>query len=133
MNKNDSLRCQLITPDREVFDVEATSVVFPAHDGQLGVLNKRAPLLCKMGIGVCKVTTSAGTRIYYVDGGFARVLDNRLTILTQHAQSSEEIDIDAARQALAEAQSRSAPHQNAQRQRQADIQRAATQIKVAGQ
>ncbi|MCH7813271.1 MAG: F0F1 ATP synthase subunit epsilon [Planctomycetes bacterium] len=89
MAKNTQLRCQLITPDAEVLDVEAISVVFPAHDGQVGILKNRAPLLCQLGRGVCRVMTSDGQREFRIQGGFARMLDNRLTILTQHAENTQ--------------------------------------------
>ncbi len=89
MAKNTQLRCQLITPDAEVLDVEATSVVFPAHDGQVGILKNRAPLLCQLGQGLCRVTTAEGRQEFRIQGGFARMLDNRLTILTQHAENTQ--------------------------------------------
>ena len=125
------LRCQLITPDRQVLDTEATSVVFPAHDGQMGVLYNRAPLLCKMGIGTCRIDAPEGTRSYYVDGGFARVLGNRLTILTEHACAPEEIDLAAAEQELADARSRRAAELAAQEERRRAVERAGAKIKLA--
>ena len=125
------LRCQLITPDREVLDTEATSIVFPAHDGQMGVLYNRAPLLCKLGIGVCRITGPEGTCRYYVDGGFARVLSNRLTILTEQACSPKEIDLAAAEQELADARSMRAADLAAQQERRRAVERAIAKIKLA--
>jgi F-type H+-transporting ATPase subunit epsilon len=125
------LRCQLITPDREVLDTPVTSVVFPAHDGEMGILNNRAPLLCKMGIGICRITSDAGTQKYFVDGGFARMLDNCLTILTEHARTADQINVEATRRELDEARARSARDPAAQKRRRQAIQRAAAQIKLA--
>ena len=59
------------------------------------------------------------------------MLDNRLSILTQDAKSSEEIDRAAASQELDEARARSASTQAAQQERRKAIQRAAAQIKAA--
>jgi len=126
-----NVRCQLITPDREVLDAEATAVVLPAHDGELGVLKNRAPLLCKLGIGTCRIALAERTRHYYVDGGFARVLDNRVTILTQDARTAEEVDVEAAERLLAEARGRSARDPAAQERRRLDIARASAQIRLA--
>ena len=131
MASDAQLTFQLITPDRAVLEVEATGVVFPAHDGQMGVLRHRAALLCKMGIGLCRITTSAGQQSYYVDGGFARMLDNDFTILTQEARSAEEIDLAEAQRQLAEARRRAAPNADAQRERRRAIERAGAQIKLA--
>ena len=40
----------------------------------------------------------------FVDGGFAQVVENRLTILTQQAVKPDDIDAEAAKQTLAEVQ-----------------------------
>ncbi|HUU83429.1 MAG TPA: F0F1 ATP synthase subunit epsilon [Phycisphaerae bacterium] len=125
------LRCQLITPDRAVLDTEAAAVVFPAHDGQMGVLHNRAPLLCKMGIGICRITTPDRPRSYYVDGGFARMLGNCLTILTEHACSGEEVDVAAAEQELADARSMRAADLAAQEDRLRAIARASAKIRLS--
>ena len=131
MARNQALRCQLITPDRLVLDTEAGSVVFPAHDGQIGVLNNRAPLLCKMGIGICRITTADDTQDYYVDGGFAQMLDNRLTLLTEDARSADEIDLSVAQQELEAARSAPASDLSAQEERSRGIARAGAKIKLA--
>jgi F-type H+-transporting ATPase subunit epsilon len=133
MAEKGQLSCELITPDRSVLDTKATSVVFPAHDGEVGVLRNRAPLLFKMGIGVCRISTAGQTKRYYVDGGFARMLNNCLTLLTEDARSADEIDRPAAEQALSEARDRSATDTASQEERRRAIQRASAQIKtVAG-
>ena len=105
--------------------------MFPAHDGLMGVLNNRAPLLCKMGIGICRMTSAEGLKRYFVDGGFARMLHNRLTILTQDARTADEINLEETRQRLAEAQSRAPREPAAQQQRRQDIERATAQIELA--
>ncbi|MCH8965656.1 MAG: F0F1 ATP synthase subunit epsilon, partial [Planctomycetes bacterium] len=73
MAGNKTFHCQLITPEAAMVDVRAEQVVFTAHDGEVGILLNRAPLLCKLGIGEMRVTTEQGTQRFYVDGGFAHV------------------------------------------------------------
>ncbi len=131
MASSKQLRCQLITPDRQVLDTEATSVVFPAHDGQVGVLNNRAPLLCKMGIGICRITSPAGTHSYYVDGGFAQVLNNHLTLLTEDARSSDEIDLAEAQEELDSAHSTRGADLAGQEERRRAIARATAKLELA--
>ena len=84
-----TFQCSVITPERIALECDAQSVVFPAHDGQVGILKNRAPLLCQLGQGVCRVTTAEGRHEFRIQGGFARMLDNRLTILTQHAENTQ--------------------------------------------
>ena len=97
-----TFHCQLITPEAVMVDVHADQVVFTAHDGEVGILLNRAPLLCKLGVGEMRVTTEQGTQRFYVDGGFAHVIGNEVTILTERALAAEDIDSAEARQELAD-------------------------------
>ena len=94
-----TFQCSVVTPEREVLpNCEATAVVFPAHDGEIGILRGRAPLLCRLGTGRMKVRKASGETEYLViDGGFAQMIDNRLTILSEGAQLAPEIDHVARR------------------------------------
>ena len=103
MAETDTFQCTVVTPERAVLDCAATFVAFPAYDGERGVLPNHAPLLCRVGIGRLRVESADGAHLMFVDGGFAEVVDNRLTILTEQAKRPDEIDPDAAEQALIEA------------------------------
>jgi F0F1-type ATP synthase epsilon subunit len=72
-----------------------------------------------------------GSQQIFVDAGFAQVLDNNLTVLTEHALAPEEIDRDAERHALAEAQQRRAVTPEEHESRRRDIARATVKIKLA--
>jgi F-type H+-transporting ATPase subunit epsilon len=98
-----TFHCSVITPERAVLEAEATSVVFPAHDGEVGILKNHAPLLYKLGVGVLRAKTLEGEQAFFIDGGFAQMVDNRLTLLTQHARPVAEIDRAAADRAREEA------------------------------
>ena len=98
-----SFHCSVITPERAVLDCDATFVAMPAHDGEIGILNRRSPLVCKLGVGTLRVETESEKHLMLIEQGFAQVVGNRLTILTQKARQPEEIDIESANQALTEA------------------------------
>ena len=51
-----TFHCDLIDPTGKLLDCQATSVVLPAHDGQLGILYDHMPMLCQLGLGTMKVT-----------------------------------------------------------------------------
>ena len=100
------LTCSVITPEAQVFDGPADFVVFPAHDGEIGILPGRAPLLAKLGAGLMRLTTPDGGReTWFIDGGFVQVLDNRVIVLTQRALRPEQIDRSQAARQLAAARS----------------------------
>jgi F-type H+-transporting ATPase subunit epsilon len=131
MAKNDTFHCSVITPERAVLEAEATFVAFPAHDGEVGILPGRAPLLFKMGIGELRVESPEGNRNFFVDGGFAQMVENRLTLLTEQAKKIEEIDRAAAERALAEARTMPIISDAEFAARQRAVRRAETQIHLA--
>jgi F-type H+-transporting ATPase subunit epsilon len=98
-----TFHCSVITPERAVLETDATFVAFPAHDGEVGILPDRAPLLYRMGIGELRVESPAGNHALFVAGGFAQMVENRLTLLTEQAKRIDEIDPAAVERALAAA------------------------------
>ncbi len=88
-----TFECTIITPYGPVYSDRVEFASIPAHDGELGILVNRAPLVCKLGAGRLRVVSAAGTRSWFVDGGFAHVRDNRVIVLTQEAVRSEQLDV----------------------------------------
>lgn len=105
MATNNTFHCSVITPERAVLETDATFVALPAHDGELGVLRNRAPMLYKLGTGELRVESPEGKHILFVDGGFVQMVDNRLTLLTEQAKRLDEIDTAAVERAMADARS----------------------------
>ena len=134
MAKSAPIHCSVITPEEQILNTIATSVVIPAHDGQIGILSHRAPLLCELGTGVLKVDTlDVGLREFYVDGGFAQVLNNEVIVLTKRAAAAENVSRADAEKALAEAEDLPGGNAEAQQARQRAVQRAKTRIRIARQ
>jgi F-type H+-transporting ATPase subunit epsilon len=103
MARTDTFHCSVITPERAVLEADATFVAFPAHDGEVGILAHRAPLLFKMGAGELRVESPQGNQILFVDGGFAQMVENRLTLLTEVARKIEDLKADAVERQFEEA------------------------------
>src|SRR5436305_14781883 len=103
MATGNTFHCSVITPERAVLEADATFVAFPAHDGEVGILPQRAPLLFKMGAGELRVQSPQGNQALFVDGGFAQMVENRLTLLTEVAQKIEDIKPDSAARQLEQA------------------------------
>src|SRR4051812_25004929 len=95
--------CSVIPPGRALLEADAPFVAFPAHDGEVGILPNRAPLLFKMGAGELRVESPQGNQVLFVDGGFAQMVENRLTLLTEVAKRIEEIKPADVERQLAEA------------------------------
>jgi F-type H+-transporting ATPase subunit epsilon len=127
---NKTLSCTVLTPERTVLNTEVTSAVIPAHDGEIGILHGRAPLLCRLGIGILRLEGCSDPTRLYLDSGFAEVADNQITILTEHALKPEEIDATEVRATLQEVQDRSAPTQQDQEKRQDDMTRCKKKLEL---
>lgn len=99
-----SFQCTIVTPEQQLLDQSATQVILPAHDGQIGILTGRAPLLVKLGLGKLQIDLAGGkSQTYLVDGGIAQMKDNKLTVLTTAAWAPEAIDAADARKEYDEA------------------------------
>jgi F-type H+-transporting ATPase subunit epsilon len=131
MADSELFHCSVVTPERAVFDEEVRYVSFPAHDGEIGILRNRAPLLCRLGIGVMRVDAPDGLHTLVIDGGFAQMVDNRLTILTEQAKEPQEVDRDEAHRALMEAQSMRVTDDESYLERQRALQRARMELRLA--
>src|SRR6202166_4124126 len=94
----------VITPERAVLETDATFAAVPAHDGELGILQNRAPMLYRLRARPLRADTPWGKRALFVAGGFAQMVDNRLTILTEVAKQLDQLDRAAAERGLADAQ-----------------------------
>lgn len=83
---SDALNVSVISSERILYEGAATSVVVPAHNGELGILPAHAPLMTLLGRGTLKVETSEGDRRFTVDSGFLQVVDNHVRVIAEHAE-----------------------------------------------
>src|SRR6266849_3360881 len=125
-----SLQCVVVTPERAVLDEPADFVALPMYDGELGVLRGRAPLIGRLGYGELRIRNGATTRRFFVDGGFAQVRSNVVTVLTPRAIRGEDINTQAASQTL-EQPPTPAGSPEAQAAQQKTQERARAQLRVA--
>jgi F-type H+-transporting ATPase subunit epsilon len=100
----DSLRLEVVTPSRRVLESRATEVRIPGALGELGVLPGHTPLLTSLGTGEVTWDDGETTGRLVVQGGFAEVQPDAVTVLAAIAETVDEVDVDAARTALADAQ-----------------------------
>ena len=98
---------EIITAERQVFSDEVDMVVAPGIDGQLGILPRHAPLMTMLKPGELTVRKAGEEDMYVaVSGGFMEVLGNRVSILADACERSDEIDEERAQQAVQRAQER---------------------------
>lgn len=81
-----TLDVRVVSPEKVVFKGEASAVVAPAWDGQVGILPGHAPMLSLIGAGVLSVDRpGGGSDTFHVAGGVLKVERNIVTLLTEYA------------------------------------------------
>jgi F-type H+-transporting ATPase subunit epsilon len=79
------LTVSVISPERVLFEGEASSVVAPGYDGELGILSGHAPLMTVLGNGVLRLEGAGAGARFQVQGGFLQVVDNVVRVVTESA------------------------------------------------
>ncbi len=102
----DTLKLEVVTPEREVASETVTEVQLPGLDGYLGILPGHAPLLTELGIGELTYRQGKQTLSLTILGGFAEVLPDRVVVLAEISERPEEIDVQRAQNARERAERR---------------------------
>ena len=125
-----TLQCVVVTPEKAVLDETVQFVALPMFDGELGVLPGRAPLIGRLGMGELRTQQGSVVKRFYIDGGFAQVRGDVVTVLTPKAQKAEDIDAAAATHALEAAKGATTTPEAQEAQRKAQT-RARAQLRIA--
>ena len=88
----DKLSFALVSPERELFNGEVDHVVVPGSEGDFGVSPNHAPVMSVIKPGALKVFDGGGERRIFVNGGFADVTPEGLTVLAEEAVDLADID-----------------------------------------
>lgn len=108
MTQAKELKFVVVTPEKKLVEDTARAIVIPMRDGELGILPNRAALMCELGVGQMRYTKEGRTRRLYIDGGFAQVLDNQVTVLTTRGAPAEEITFKMITEAEAQVKAEAA-------------------------
>lgn len=92
------LHCVIVTPEKTVLDLQAATVSLPLDDGSRGLAVGHAPFIGRLGTGEVRMSgveggSSSQTSVRtFVEGGFAEVGQNTVTIITQRAIDTGSLD-----------------------------------------
>ncbi|OIN88986.1 MAG: ATP synthase F1 subunit epsilon [Anaerolineae bacterium CG03_land_8_20_14_0_80_58_20] len=99
-----SIRCEIVSQDRMVYEGDVDIVVLPGAAGEMGILPHHAPLLTTLKYGFIKVRQQGSEQVFTVAGGVAEIQPDIVTVLADAAENIEEIDEARAEQARQRAQ-----------------------------
>ena len=100
------LQLEIVSPERKAFEDEVDMVVVPGIDGELGILPHHTRLISALGIGELKIKKGGTETLMFISGGFVEVRPDKVIIMADLAEHSDEIDearaVEARRRAEAE-------------------------------
>ena len=94
------LRVEVVTGEREVLvEDNVDMVVAPGIEGQLGILPQHAPLITTLVPGELRVVKGGAEEALAIGGGFLEIGRDRVMVLADTAERSDEIDLARAEEA----------------------------------
>jgi F-type H+-transporting ATPase subunit epsilon len=94
-----TIRCEIVSQDRTVFQGDVDVVVLPGIAGEMGILPHHAPVLTILKYGVIKIRQNGKEELFTVAGGMAEVQPDIVTILADAAENIQDIDVTRAKAA----------------------------------
>ena len=82
------LKVSVISPEAVLFEGDAVSVVAPAFDGEIGILENHAPMMTLLGKGELRLGGGGTDRRFHVEAGFLQVVENTVRIVTERAAAA---------------------------------------------
>lgn len=102
-----TIQIEVVSSEKSLYSGEATMVVAPGEDGELGILPGHAPLLTRIKAGVLKINMADGKEEFmYVSGGVLEVQPEKITVLADVAERGEALDESRAEEARREAEAK---------------------------
>ncbi len=103
----EKLMLEVVTPQKAVVSETVNSVVAPGTEGEFGALKGHTTFLTSLKVGTLRYTDASGKDHHlFLNGGFAEVLPDKVTILAESAERQQDIDVARAQAAKERAEQR---------------------------
>lgn len=100
------LSLKIITPARNMFEGDVDMVIMRTRSGDVGILHGHQPMVTILDYGVLTIKNDGEEKLAAVLGGFAEISADGMSILTDAAEWSNEIDVVRAKEAKERAEAR---------------------------
>ena len=95
----------VVASDKTFYQGKGVSITLPAKDGGITILAHHADMMVAIVPGEIRIETPEGEKMVAVcGGGFAQVINNRVTVLVDTLERPEDIDVKRAQEAMERAQ-----------------------------
>ncbi|MFN2435792.1 MAG: F0F1 ATP synthase subunit epsilon [Desulfotignum sp.] len=103
----EKLMLEVVTPQKSVVSEAVDTVVAPGSEGEFGALKGHTTFLTSLKVGTLRYIDANGKEQHlFVNGGFAEVLPDKVTILAESAERNQDIDVVRAQAAKERAEQR---------------------------
>ncbi|MBK8315970.1 MAG: F0F1 ATP synthase subunit epsilon [Acidobacteria bacterium] len=93
----EKINLEVITPEKLVLREVVDEVIVPGMEGEMGILPNHTPLISQLKTGVLSYKSGNDKVQLHVSGGFVEVLSDRVSVLSDVAERTDEIDLERAR------------------------------------
>jgi F-type H+-transporting ATPase subunit epsilon len=93
------IRLEIVTIERRVYSEDVDMVIAPGSEGELGILPHHTPLLTSLNEGVLRIKRGGAEEVFAIGGGIMEVLPDKVIVMADAAEHSDEIDIARAEKA----------------------------------
>ncbi|MBF0627473.1 MAG: ATP synthase F1 subunit epsilon [Magnetococcales bacterium] len=100
------IQMELVTPEALLHAEESMLVTAPGAEGYFGVMSGHAPFVTLLKPGIVTLGEGDDAKHFAVAGGFAEVMPEKVTILTERALSREQISAQQIQDELKEARTK---------------------------
>jgi F-type H+-transporting ATPase subunit epsilon len=127
------MHLKIITHDKIVFNEDVDEIYTRGVDGEFGILKGHVPVMSALDIGVTKAIQNNKAKMFTTMGGIFQFKDDNALILTDIAETGDDIDVTRARSAKERAEARLADKQAEIDEKRAEsaLARAKARLKVA--
>ncbi|MDG1701521.1 MAG: ATP synthase F1 subunit epsilon [Opitutae bacterium] len=94
------LKLEIISPKEKVFSTEAKEVILPTESGEVGLLTGHIPLITQLKLGALKVINDSSQEVFAIKGGYAQLVSDKISILTDEAIASSDLEASEIEQAI---------------------------------
>lgn len=107
------LKLEIISPKEKVFSTEAKQVILPTESGEIGLLTGHIPLITQLKLGALKVINESSQEIFAIKGGYAQLVSDKISILTDEAIASSDLEASSIEQSINEVEKQLANSESA--------------------
>ncbi len=130
----DTFGLKIIASDKVFYDGRCRKMTVPAADGEIGILPNHENMVIAIAVGIGRMEAEPGKwQEVALGGGFAEIVNNRVTLIVDTAERPEDIDVRRAQEQRERAQEQLRQKQSIQEyyHTQASLARAMNRLKLA--